>query len=69
MAADDALEAAEVVDVGHGAHHEVVGGQHHAAPVTLHSEDPGKIFMYLINSGVIYLCRKGHVMTDKGQIP
>ena len=40
LAAHDALEAAQVVNVGHGAHHQVVGGEHQAAPVTLHPEYP-----------------------------
>ena len=40
LAAHDALEAAQVVDVGHGAHHQVVGGQHQATPVTLHPKYP-----------------------------
>ena len=40
LGTDDTLEAAQVVDVGHGSHHQVVGGQHQPTPVTLHSEDP-----------------------------
>ena len=43
MVTDDALEASEVVDVGHGPHHEVVGGEDQAAPVALHSEYPEEV--------------------------
>lgn len=43
LAAHDALEAAQVVNVGHGAHHQVVGGEDQPAPVTLHPEYPETI--------------------------